>query len=548
MIEKLRAGVTPSSRSHDVTRRDILRVSSSLGIASIGTQLLREVHAAGRSREGPRVVVVGAGLAGLVAAYELEREGCRVTVLEADPEHVGGRVRTHRQFGDGSRYGELGAMRIPSSHTRTLQYAERFGLTLRPFIQYNPRAYYYIRGKRVRMEDVGSLADRFRLEARDRELIDARDREITPGDIWKKAVTSLLEKPKGMSPGPLGTLNETERADLFEAVPREPKVRTLDRLSLRQLFEVAGFSDEAIEYVSVTYAEEGLYYTAATELLRDEINKVYDEPMYEIVGGMDQLPRAFADRLRSKPRLGCEVIEIRQDLRRQTVEAIYRTSDGRREVAGGDYLICTIPFSILDRVKVTPAFSPAKRRAIRVLHYDSATKVLIDTAKRFWEADDGIYGGGSITDLPSGMTFYPSDNARLPEDGGGPVALDPSVSEGPGVLLASYNWGMAARQLAAGPADQVVAEVVRHVSEFHPQLKREAMILGSKVWNWDDHRWTGGAYAWFMPGQHTELYRHIIEPEGRILIAGEHASMNHSWMQGALESGLDAVEHILGAG
>lgn len=74
----------------------------------------------------------------------------------------------------------------------------------------------------------------------------------------------------------------------------------------------------------------------------------------------------------------------------------------------------------------------SKARAIRLLNYDSSTKVLAVAARRFWESEDGIYGGGTFTDLPIGTAYYPSDNAQ---------AKDPRVSSGPGVLLASYSWG-----------------------------------------------------------------------------------------------------------
>jgi monoamine oxidase len=312
------------------------------------------------------------------------------------------------------------------------------------------------------------------------------------------------------------------------------------------LLEQAGLSDEAIEYVGLTFAEEGLFPTAATELLRDEILEVYSEDLHEIEGGMDQLPKAFVERLRSKPRLGCEVIAIRQNPDQGPVEAIY-VQGGREYKAEGDYLICTIPFSVLGRVEVTPAFSPEKQRAIRTLHYDSASKVLLETARRFWEEEDGIYGGATTTDLPTGMTCYPSDNAVVAGPAGSRTftARDPAVSVRPGVLLASYNWGMPAQRIVTGSPARVIAEVVRHVARLHPELAGAGMVLDSKAWSWDTHRWSAGAYSWFLPGQHTELLRYIVAPEGRIVIAGEHASSAHSWTQGALLSGLQAVREVM---
>src|SRR5687768_6472379 len=131
-----------------LTRRHFLR---RLGVgvgAAWSTTLLREVHAAQQPQRPLQVVIVGAGLAGLCAAYELERRGQSVVLLEAEPSHVGGRVRTLR-FENGL-YGEAGAMRVPLRHELTRHYVKELGLSLRKFVQSNPEAYYYARGHRER--------------------------------------------------------------------------------------------------------------------------------------------------------------------------------------------------------------------------------------------------------------------------------------------------------------------------------------------------------------------------------------------------------------
>lgn len=481
--------------------------------AVAGLPLLHRLRAADPPAKPKRVVVVGAGLAGLVAAYELEHLGHSVTLLEAEPKIVGGRVRTHT-FADGRR-GELGAMRIPKQHDLTRHYVKTFGLKFRPFVQTNPEAYLLARGKKVRQKDAAKLSAEYKLAA--------GERGKSADDLWERAVTQAWKK-----------LTAEERKDLFAVTPALKKVRALDRLSLRQLFEQAELTDEAIEYVSVASAEETLFHTAATEVLRDEILEVYSQPLDEIDGGMDLLPKAFVGKLKTPPRGGCVVTEVRQDAAKGLVTAHY-TDDGKEQTAEGDYLICTVPFSVLDRVKFTPGLSAEKRRAIRVLHYESGTKVLLNCGTRFWEESDGIYGGGTITDLPTGMTYYPSDNTEI---------RDPKVSAAGGVLLASYTWGLAARRMAAGEPADAVARTVRALAEVHPEVAKKGMVTESAVWGWDAHRWSAGAFCWFMPGQHTELHRHILEPEGRVVFAGEHASLNHSWMQGALESGVRAVQIV----
>jgi monoamine oxidase len=222
---------------------------------------------------------------------------------------------------------------------------------------------------------------------------------------------------------------------------------------------------------------------------------------------------------------------------RKRVAAIYREA-GRQQRVEGDVLLCTLPFPVLARLRVTPGFSAGKQKAIRELAYDASTKVLAVAARRFWEADDGIFGGGTFTDLPTGTTWYPSDNAD---------AKDPKVSSGPGVMLASYTWGQAARRLAALPHAQRSEVALAHLALVHPQLGRPDAVRRTASWSWDNHPGSSGAFAWFMPGQHSALHRHIVAPEGRIFFAGEHASLAHTWMQGALESALIAVKDMLAA-
>jgi monoamine oxidase len=235
---------------------------------------------------------------------------------------------------------------------------------------------------------------------------------------------------------------------------------------------------------------------------------------------MDRLPRAFVPDLRAHLRFGARLVAIDQSDSAVTVH--YQTAAGR-STETADYAILTVPFAVLRHVEALKPFSRAKQRAIRQLHYDASAKILFQCRRRFWEEDDGIFGGGTVTDLPIRAVWYP-DHGR---------------ETGRGVLLASYTWSEDAQRWGSlAPADRIT-QALENLTVIHPQAAREFEVGASYMWH--DDEFAGGAFALFDPGQHTLLHDAIVAPEGRIHFAGEHASLAHAWIQGAIESGLRAA-------
>jgi monoamine oxidase len=511
---------TEDGHNADLTRREVLSTAGAAGIVAGADALVGHGHA--QAGKPPHVVIVGAGLAGLCAAHELQKRRWTYTILEADKLHVGGRVRTVR-FSNGT-YGELGAMRIPENHKTTLRYVDEFRLPRREFVMDNPATYYHARNHRP---EPRSALDKFRRLYR----LEPGEMNKTPDDLWGDAVAGLLK-----------TLSREERSDLDTSNSfTTSKITELDRLSLRRAMEMGGLSEEAIELLCVTYGVGTLQHSALTEHLREESNDVWTRPFYEIEGGTERLPDEFKKRLYSKPNMGHEVIALEQDENGAT--AVYRSARQRNRVTG-DFLLCTIPLPVLARLE-TPSFSGEKRRAIRDVFYESATKVLVPTNTRVWETDDKIFGGNSFTDLMISSIFYPSDNSKKKEGSTTKEreAIDAAKSKGPGVLVASYAWGQEARRLGNMTASQREELAIKMAGKVHGSLERPGVIRRDEVrsWAWDNHPWAGGAFAFYMPGQFAALHRHVVAPEGRIYFAGEHCSRSHSWMQGALDSAEEAV-------
>ena len=456
----------------------------------------------GQASSPQRVVVVGAGMAGLVAASELRKAGHEVTVFEAR-ERVGGRIQTLREpFTHGLR-AEAGAMRIPKTHDLTLHYVDRYGLQTTPFTMHNPEAYLYLGGTRMRAHELPSQAYTLGFD------LEEHERATPIGQLWEQTVASVIGNVAG----------EDDAA--WDAIAQEH-----DQFSLVEFLQAKGWSDGAIELYGTAFHMESMMSTGVLEILREEAGRWFED-LCSIEGGMDRLPNAFLAELGDRIRFGARMTALAQS--GDGVVVYYQTSAGRFAFEA-DRAIITVPFPVLRHVEVLQPFSRGKQRAIRTLHYDASAKVFLQTRRRFWEEDDGIFGGGTVTDLPIRAVYYP-DHGR---------------ETGRGVLLASYTWAEDAQRWGSlAPADRIV-QAIENVSQIHPQIKDEFEVGASKMWH--DDEFAGGAFALFEPGQQTTLYQHITVPEGRFHFAGEHASLAHAWIQGAIESGLRAALEVHKAG
>jgi monoamine oxidase len=476
-----------ASHLASIPRQDLPRLSS---VPSDGLPA--------RPHPRKRVLVLGAGMAGLVASYELMRQGHEPVVIEAR-QRVGGRIYTVRDFAPGL-YAEVGAMRIPRIHRATLAYCRKFRLPLRPSVARNPKALAYVGGKRMTAEE----------PARDPKLLPfplARHEEgRSLGDLWHEATEEIREQYQSGGKAAIEAL-----------------AAKYDSYSIRGYLKARGWSEGAIErYGVMTFAEPNLN-TAVMQEFREVIGEAYDN-VQEIADGMDQLPRAFYDRLKSHIHLGTEVTRIKQD--GTSVVVLARTGANQREFCG-HYAICTLPFSVLRGIEVEPGFSHAKQKAIRQLHYDAATKVFLQVRRPFWECTDGIRGGTTLTDLPIRRIVYPSHTTSPDERA---------------VLLASYTWGQDALQWSAMTPDQRIERALRDVARIHPGIIEEFEFGFSYSWYQDPYAM--GGYALFEPEQQTSLSTDINRREGRVHFAGEHCSQWPAWIEGAVESGIRAAYEV----
>ena len=483
-----------------LNRRDFIRQSliTATGVSLFGLNWADAQTEIPRASVAKKVVIIGAGLAGLSAAYELSQAGHDVTVLEARAR-PGGRVYTMRgQFADGL-YAEAGATNVFDVHRWTIKYAGLFNVALDPVTAPPGASIFHVKGKRIVIKPNTPVAWPVQLRADEQGL--------TRGALWNKYVAPILK----------------EIGDP-EAVNWPPSsLKKYDDESFTQFLRDRGASPGAISILRLGYIDllgEGADATSALDVLREALPRSLEKQVFVIRGGSDTLPNAMAAKLDSRIRYGCAVVRIEQDDRGARVTY---SQSGTNETISCQYVICTIPFSILRNVKFSPPVSREKQHAIARLGNTSVVRVFLQTRQRFW-VEQGL-SGAAATDLPI-MTAY--DKA--------------SHQPGPRGLLEAYIAGERARKLAAMNADERLGFTVNQLALVHPAIR--AYFEGGTSICWDNEQWSRGAYAWFRPGEMTSLLPHIASPEGRVHFAGDHTSPEPGWMDGALQSGNRAAREV----
>ena len=473
--------------------------------------------------KGAKVVILGAGLAGMTAAIELQRAGYQTQILEYNLR-PGGRNWTIRggdaftELGGASQTCEFdeglylnpGPWRIPYHHHALLDYCRRFGVALEPFLQLNHNAFLHSEtafgGKPQRIRDIKTdlnggvselLAKATHKGALDAEL-SAEDREI------------LLEALRG-----LGALDKDFR---YRAGDVSAAYRGYTKAPGGGL-GAAPVNGEPIGLADILTSR--LWRGLQSFLLYD-----FQTTMFQPVGGMGRIGEAFARQIPGVIRYGAKVTSIRQDEHGVTIVYEDQRAGGAVETTTADWCVCTLPLSILSQIPLN--VSPKMKAAVDAVPYSSSVRFGLQFKRRFWEEDERIYGGISYTDLPIRQISYPSTGY---------------FSGGKGVLLGGYVFGGPnAYEFTAMAPEERLRRAVEYGAKVHPQYAEEFENGVSVAWH--KQPFTLGCAGDWSDAAREAHYDDLCQIDGRIVLAGEHASYIPAWQEGAILSSLDAITRL----
>ena len=514
-------------------RRDLLRMigltagtaamyqaMSSLGLAAEST--FKQSPQLQGAPKGTSVLILGAGIAGMVAAYELRQAGYKVQVLEYNHRPGGrnwslrggdkftelGGLTQHCQF-DPGLYINPGPWRLPHHHHGILSYCKKLGVPLEAYVQVNHNAYLHS------AKAFGGKPQRYR----------------TINADYRGHVAELLAKT-------------TQQGKLDAQVSKEDQELLLE--SLRDW----GALDRNLAYVRGAISSDRRGYEqdpggglsakpvpseplSAKDILGSRLwanlaaGEIYEfqTTLFQPVGGMGRIGEAFGRELKGLIRYNAKVTSIQQDDHGVSVTYEDTTSPGHTHTARGDWCLCTIPLSILSQLPIN--VSQAMTDAIAAVPYAAAVKIGLQFKRRFWEEDEHIYGGISYTDLPISNISYPSTGFH---------------SSGKGVLLGAYIWGLNAYEFTAMTPEERIRKAVEYGSQIHPQYSKE-FEHGIAV-GWHRSPFTMGCFGVWSEEARSQHYDNLCQIDGRIALAGEHASYLPAWQEGAVTSAIDAIGRI----
>lgn len=433
------------------------------------------------------MLVLGAGVAGLTAALSLKQQGHQVTLIEYQ-NRIGGRLWSVAL--EKGQFTEAGAGHFSADMPLVLSLLRRYQLPLITIKDGSPR--YLFNGHSV---DSYKLLD------------------------WPWALNA--HEKRSTVPAILGHYLVAESIDLNSVLdpdwPNAATIAKFDNITLVQILRNAGASDA---FIKMLQAHAGCPYgtTSALGALTSVAYQFNAKAYFRVAGGNDRIARSMAKELGDTIVLNAPVVSIEQNESQVTIT----TKDGRE--FRGDQIVSTIPFSVLQDIKVTPGWSSGKLRMFREMGWADAFKGVVQTTAPSW--------------LNKGNFGWPMAGS----DRSWERVIDITGDEPGGYgNIFFYLYGQEIDSVKSLPQEQRTSWLLTQFRQDMPDLIETVVTTRSVLWS--EQPWVKAAFGGFGLGG-AWMIQEWTKPEGRIHFAGDFTTMKSGWVEGAIESGLRAARAI----
>jgi monoamine oxidase len=491
------------------SRRSFLgtATAATAGAALICSPLLEHVAL---GAESPKVVIVGAGTAGLTCAYRLQQRGINSRIIEASTR-VGGRMFSLRNFFPDNQLTELGGEYIDSDHTQLRALAGELGLGLSDLYYNNgPNGHSYFFDNKLIPADADFI-EMFRPVAR--------------------AIKNDLDQMKVKVHGK------------WEISYDSPHGREIDGWSIAEWFARRGVTGLMSKVLNAAYiGEYGLELGEQSAL--NLLLEIGDEPppdefqvfgasdeRFHISEGNDSVPTGLAQRLNRPVEFNTRLESIRSEGEGYRL-SVRRDSTGAEMKA--DILVLALPFTILRGLDLRVELPAAKRRAIQELGYGTNAKLIAGFSRRVWEETNAT--GYRFDTRSTGYTFTDLEFQCCWETSRG--------QPGTHALLTNFAGGRLGANLNQGAIQERAIKFASQVDQVFPGTA-EAYTGQAVRQHWPSSPFVMGSYTCYKPGQYSTLADWVATPVGNIFFAGEHTSVEfNGYMEGAVETGQRAAREV----
>ena len=446
---------------------------------------------------GDEVVVVGAGIAGLTAAWRLRQQGVRVRVFEAQ-ERIGGRMLSLRNHFADDQVIELGGELIDTGHARIRSLAGELGIALD-------------------------------------DLLDGD----SDHDVWFFDGRAIDEAELVRAFVPVAAAIERDLASAgdgaYDYTDNNPAFRALDAMSINQWFDRNGVSGWLRKLLDVAYTTEmgleidqqsALNFLTFVGIEDKDAFKIFGESdeRFHVRGGNDLIPRTLGTKLTDAIEPGHVLEAIRGEAGGYVLA--FRKGAATREVRARQ-VILALPFTLLRKVQIDVELPALKQHAIEQLTYGTNAKLMIGFERRSWREHGA--NGASMSDLAYQTTW---DTSRK--------------QAGIGGALTNFTGGRHGVALGQGTAKQQAEAAVRDLERVFPGIAAARGNAREARMHWPSNPWVLGSYACFRPGDWAGLGGVMGESVGGLHFAGEHCSVeSQGFMEGGCESGELAARAVL---